>query len=165
MTDATAARWASPRARLAAFFAWLALIAAASAPGVRLAQASEPERLQIVTAGGPREFLVEVAHNDAERARGLMFRRFMPKDRGMLFKFDGEAPVTMWMRNTYIPLDMVFIGRDGRIVSIAENTEPLSERTIASGGPVIGVLEVNAGTAARDGIKVGDKVRHAMFGN
>ena len=89
------------------------------------------ETLQIVSSGGKtHRFSVEVMRNDEERARGLMFRRFMPADRGMLFDFKVEKPVMMWMKNTYIPLDMIFVARDGRIVSIAENTEPLSERRI-----------------------------------
>ena len=100
---------------------------------------------------------------DADRAQGLMFRRFLPPDRGMLFDFEAEQPVMMWMKNTILPLDMVFIGADGRIVNIAESTEPMSERTIPSEGPVIAVLELNAGAAARAGLKTGDAVRHPMF--
>jgi uncharacterized membrane protein (UPF0127 family) len=122
------------------------------------------ETLQIVSSGGKtHRFSVEVMRNDEERARGLMFRRFLPADRGMLFDFKVEQPVMMWMKNTYISLDMIFIARDGRIVSIAANTEPLSERTIPSGGPTYGVLEVNGGVAARLGIKAGDRVEHAIF--
>ena len=129
------------------------------------ARAVEPERLEIITAAGPQVFSVEVMRTDADRAQGLMFRRFLPPDRGMLFDFEAEQPVMMWMKNTFIPLDMVFIGKNGHIVSIAENTEPLSETTIPSGGAVAGVLEVPAGTAARTGMKAGDMVRHKMFGN
>ena len=129
------------------------------------ARAADLEKLEIVTAAGPQIFSVEVMRNDAERARGLMHRRFLPADRGMLFDFQAEQPVMMWMRNTIIPLDMVFIARDGKIVNIAENTEPLSETTIPSDGPVTAVLELNAGTAARLAIKKGDSARHAMFGN
>ena len=92
-----------------------------------------------------------------------MFRRYLPDDRGMLFDFGKDEVVQMWMKNTYIPLDMVFVGRDGRVVSIAADTEPLSERTISSGGPVTGVIELNAGAAAKMGLKVGDQVRHPMF--
>jgi uncharacterized membrane protein (UPF0127 family) len=121
------------------------------------------EPLQIVSSGKTHNFSVEVMRNDEERARGLMFRRFMPADRGMLFDFKVEQPVMMWMKNTYIPLDMIFTARDGRIVSIAENAEPLSERTIPSGPAAYAVLEVNAGTAARLGIKAGDRMEHAIF--
>lgn len=121
------------------------------------------EALRIVAASGPHRFAVEVMRNDEDRARGLMFRRFLPADRGMLFDFTREEPVMMWMKNTFIPLDMIFIARDGSIVSIAENTEPMSERTIPSGRPALAVLEVNAGTAARLGLKAGDRVEHALF--
>ncbi len=121
------------------------------------------EKLDIVTAGGPRDFQVEVMRTEPERERGLMFRRFLPADRGMLFVTQRAAPAMMWMKNTYIPLDMVFIGADGRVVSTAENAEPLSERVIPSGGPALGVLELNAGTVAKYGIKAGDKVENAMF--
>jgi uncharacterized membrane protein (UPF0127 family) len=88
----------------------------------------------------------------------------MPPDRGMLFDFKEEQPVMMWMKNTYLPLDMVFIARNGTVINVAENTEPMSERTIPSAGPAYAVLEVNAGTAKRIGLKRGDKVTHAMFG-
>ena len=121
------------------------------------------EILQIITASGPQKFSVEVMRTDADRARGLMFRRSMPADRGMLFDFKREEPVMMWMKNTYIPLDMLFMDRSGKIVSIAENAEPLSERTIPSGPPAFAVLEVNAGTAARLGIKPGDRIQHNLF--
>ena len=128
-------------------------------------RAVEPEKLEIVTTSGPLAFSVEVMRTDADRAQGLMFRRYMPQDRGMLFDFEHEAPVMMWMKNTILPLDMVFIGHDGHIVNIAENAEPMSETTIPSAGPVSGVLELNAGTAARLGLKKGDIVHHRMFAN
>ena len=121
------------------------------------------EPLQIVTASGSHKFSVEVMRNDEARARGLMFRRSMPADRGMLFDFKREDHVMMWMKNTYIPLDMVFIARTGIVVSVAQNTEPLSERTIPSGGPAYAVLEVNGGTAAHIGLKAGDRIEHALF--
>lgn len=127
------------------------------------AQSGVFEPLTLVSSSGRHVFQVEVMRNDAQRAQGLMFRRQMAADRGMLFDFEREAPVSMWMKNTYLPLDMIFIDRHGRIVNIAENTEPLSERTIPSAGPVLGVLEVNAGTARRLGLKAGDVVEHSMF--
>ncbi len=122
------------------------------------------ETLTIVTASGPHPFQVEVMRTDEERGRGLMERRFMPADRGMLFDFHREEPVAMWMKNTYIPLDMVFIRKDGTVQRIAERTEPLSERTIESGAPVLGVLELNGGAASQIGLKPGDKVQHPLFG-
>jgi len=93
-----------------------------------------------------------------------MFRRFLPQDRGMLFIFEAERPVAMWMKNTYLPLDMIFIGKTGRVVSLVENAEPLSEKIIPSGAPAYGVLEVNAGAAAKIGLKIGDTVRYPAFG-
>ncbi len=122
------------------------------------------ETLSIASQGGQRQtFRVEVARNDADRAQGLMFRRSMPADQGMLFDFGRVEPVSMWMQNTYLSLDMLFIRPDGTIARIAANTEPLSTRTIPSGEPVLAVLELNAGTAARLGIKAGDRVEHPVF--
>ena len=134
---------------------------AQAAPQVTAEAALEP--LRIVTAGGARDFNVEVMRDDQQRARGLMYRRSLPANQGMLFDFKVEQPVMMWMKNTYISLDMIFIARNGAIVSIAENTEPLSERTIPSGGPAWAVLEVNGGIAAKLGIRKGDRVEHAIF--
>jgi uncharacterized membrane protein (UPF0127 family) len=127
------------------------------------AVAASIERLEIVTRSGVVVIEVEIAVTDEERAQGLMFRRELPEGRGMLFDFRGEGPVTMWMRNTYVSLDMFFIRADGTIARIAENTEPLSEAHIVSGAPVKAVLEVVAGTAKRFGIRPGDKVGHRIF--
>jgi uncharacterized protein len=121
------------------------------------------ERLVIVSSGARHSFEVEVMRTDEERARGLMFRRYMPANRGMLFDFNAVAPVSMWMKDTFIPLDMIFIRADGVIARIAENTDPLSTRTISSGEPVLGVLELNGGAAAKLGIKPGDRVEHPLF--
>ena len=99
-----------------------------------------------------------------QHATGLMFRRELPEGQGMLFDFKAEQPVSFWMKNTYISLDMIFIRGDGRILRIAEHTEPLSERLIHSGGPVRAVLEVIAGTAKKLGIGPGDRVAHPIFG-
>jgi uncharacterized membrane protein (UPF0127 family) len=130
--------------------------------GAASAQNFEP--LAIVTQGGARHaFQVEVARNDADRAQGLMYRRSMPADRGMLFDFGRVEPVAMWMQNTYLSLDMLFIRPDGSIARVGANAEPLSTRTIPSGEPVLAVLELNAGTAARLGIKAGDRVEHPIF--
>ena len=144
---------------------WIALVisclAIMFAPPRADAQSLEP--LSIATAGGPRRFEVEVARNDADRAQGLMFRRSLAADRGMLFDFGRSEAVSMWMQNTYISLDMIFIRPDGTVARVAERTEPLSQRIISSGEPVNAVLEVPAGTAQRLGIKPGDRVEHAMF--
>jgi len=121
------------------------------------------ERLQIITATGAHEFQVEIAADDATRERGLMNRRYMVADHGMLFEFDREAPVSFWMKNTYIPLDMIFISRAGVVTNIIADAEPLSERVIPSGPPCAAVVELNGGAAAAIGLKVGDKVRHPFF--
>ena len=108
-------------------------------------------------------FSVELAVTDNDRARGLMFRKELPEGTGMLFDFGSDQEVAMWMKNTLIPLDMMFIEADGRIRRIAENTEPMSERIIPSGGPVRAVLEVIGGTARKYGIAAGDRVAHPWF--
>jgi uncharacterized membrane protein (UPF0127 family) len=140
----------------------LTLISLAAAPSARAQQALE--NVEIVTSDGLHRFSVEVMRTPEQLAQGLMFRRYMPDDRGMLFDFKIEQPVQFWMKNTYLPLDMFFIAKDGKIVSIKENAEPLSEALIPSGGPVVGVLEVNAGTAARIHAKPGDMVLASIFG-
>jgi len=139
--------------------AWLLL-----AGPLPAAAAGPPETLEIVSKSGVHLFAVELATNDEERSRGLMFRKELPDGQGMLFDFVNVQPVSFWMRNTYIPLDMIFIRADGRILRIAENTEPLSERMVPSGGPVRAVLEVIAGTARKLGIAPGDRVAHRIFG-
>ncbi len=125
--------------------------------------AARTEPLGIVTKSGRQSFDVEVMRNDADRARGLMYRRSMPANRGMLFDFERAQPVTMWMKNTYLSLDMVFIRADGTIARIAADTEPLSTKVIPSNEPVLAVLELNAGTAAKLGIRAGDRVEHPLF--
>jgi uncharacterized membrane protein (UPF0127 family) len=144
---------------------WLMLIVLALAGVVaRGATAQEKlEELTIVTSSGPHPFSVEVMRTGQQRERGLMFRRFLPPDRGMLFDFKSEQPIMMWMKNTYLPLDMIFISRSGKVVRIAQNTEPLSERIVASGAPAYAVLEVNAGTSMKIGLGIGDKIRHSIF--
>jgi uncharacterized protein len=144
------------RRLLVAFGLWAVLASSV------LAQQLDP--LTILSQGGQKHvFQVEVARNDAERAQGLMFRRSMPADYGMLFDFGRVEPVSMWMQNTYLPLDMLFIRKDGTVARIATNTEPLSTRTIPSGEPVLAVLELNGGIAAKLGLKPGDRVEHAIF--
>lgn len=121
------------------------------------------QTLEIVTKSGVKVFNVEIARTAEERERGLMYRKELPDGQGMLFDFSPEQEVSMWMRNTYVSLDMIFIRADGRILRIAENTKPLSERIISSGGPVKAVLEVVAGTARKDGIAAGDRVASPLF--
>ena len=119
--------------------------------------------LEIASKTGVHSFTVEVVGTDEERAKGLMFRRELPEGRGMLFDFRRERPVAFWMKNTYVPLDMIFIRADGRILRIAENTQPMSESLVPSGGPVLAVLEVIAGTAKKLGIEPGDRVSYPIF--
>ncbi|MGO4872349.1 MAG: DUF192 domain-containing protein [Roseiarcus sp.] len=126
-------------------------------------RADEFDSLTIATASGVHAFQVEIAGDEAAREKGLMYRRYMPADRGMLFEFDRDAPVSFWMKNTYIPLDMIFIARDGTVTRIAAGAEPLSETIIPSAGPCVAVLELNGGIAAEIGLRVGDKVRHPFF--
>lgn len=119
--------------------------------------------LTIESAGKNHRFTVEIADTPERRALGLMHRSSLAPDAGMLFDFKVDQPVGMWMRNTRIPLDMLFVARDGRIVNIAERTVPYSETTVASRGAVRAVLELNGGTVARLGIKPGDRLVHPMF--
>lgn len=135
------------------------LSAQADAPAVRFAESS----LVVHTAGGAHPFKVEMAVNDAQRALGLMYRRELAPDRGMLFDFGREIYISMWMRNTFIPLDMLFIGADGRIRYIRERTTPQSLETIEAPERNRAVLEVAAGTVARLGIRLGDRIDHAIF--
>jgi uncharacterized protein len=122
------------------------------------------DTLEIVSKTGVHVFAVELAVTDEQRTRGLMFRRALPEGQGMLFKFEPDQVIQMWMHNTYIPLDMIFIRSDGRILRIAENTKPESDNIISSGAPARGVLEVIAGTARKLGIAPGDRVAHPWFG-
>jgi len=139
----------------------LALVLALVAPGQ--VGALETGTLEIATKSGVRMFSVELAVSNEEREKGLMYRKQVPDGYGMLFDFKQEQPVSMWMKNTYVSLDMIFIRDDGRIARIAENTEVLSERVISSGQPVRAVLEVVAGTARKYGIAPGDKVAYPIF--
>jgi uncharacterized protein len=127
------------------------------------ASAFELQPLEIVTKTGVHSFAVELVTTPEQQAQGLMFRRELPEGQGMLFDFHREQPTTFWMKNTYIPLDMIFIRGDGRILRVAENTVPLSEALVPSGGPVRAVLEVIAGTAKKMGIAPGDRVAHPIF--
>jgi uncharacterized membrane protein (UPF0127 family) len=124
---------------------------------------SAREPLEILTSSGPHDFDVEIARTPLQRETGLMFRRAMSPQYGMLFIFDSERPIAMWMKNTYIPLDMVFVSRAGRVVGIVRNAKPMSEDVIPSVRPVYGVIELNAGVADGIALAVGDRVRHPGF--
>ncbi|WP_247509872.1 DUF192 domain-containing protein [Bradyrhizobium sp. 157] len=127
------------------------------------ARAASVQPLEIATKSGVRVFLVEMATTEEEKTQGLMYRKELPDGKGMLFDFSPEQQISMWMKNTYVPLDMIFIRADGRILRIAENTEPLSTKIVSSGGPARAVLEVIAGTAQKYGIQPGDRVAHPLF--
>jgi uncharacterized protein len=161
----------SPFATLRAAAAGLALaLALVAAP----AAADEPVRepldrlptaeLNVESAGRSHPFKVWIAATEPRRNQGLMFVQALPATRGMLFLFDTPQVATFWMKNTLIPLDLLFIAPDGRIIRIAENAVPHSEATITSMGIVLGVLEVAGGTSQRLGFKAGDRVRYPAFG-
>jgi uncharacterized protein len=128
------------------------------------AQAAGTDTIEIVSSSGVHAFQVELATTEPEREKGLMFRRDLPDGTGMLFDFQHDQQVSFWMHNTYLPLDMLFIRSDGRIMHIAENAKPESDDLVPSGAAVRGVLEVIAGTARTMGIKAGDRVTGAFFG-
>src|SRR5689334_25327823 len=128
------------------------------------ARAASIQPLEIATRSGVHVFSVEMATTEEEKTTGLMYRKELPDGKGMLFDFSPEQQISMWMKNTYISLDMIFIRADGRILRIAENTQPESTAIISSGGLARGVLEVPAGTAQKYGIAPGDRVSHPLFG-
>jgi uncharacterized protein len=127
-------------------------------------RAAGKDTIEVVTRTGVHAFSVELATNAAERAVGLMYRKELPEGHGMLFDFQEEQPVQFWMHNTYIPLDMIFIAADGRVVHVAQDAKPMSDDLIPSRRPARAVLEVIAGTARKFGIVAGDRVTGAFFG-
>lgn len=120
--------------------------------------------LTIETTSGIHYFMVEMALSAAQRERGLMFRDDLGSNEGMLFTSGSDEKIAMWMKNTKLPLDMIFISADGIVAKIAENAEPQSLKVISSDMPVRAVLEVKAGTVRRLQIKPGNNVRNALFG-
>jgi uncharacterized membrane protein (UPF0127 family) len=143
------------RMRLSVALAFVAAVTAlAAVAGPRL------EPLAFETSSGRHEFQVEVAVTPQEREVGLMYRRSLDPDHGMLFDFGKADDVSMWMENTYVSLDMAFVGEDGRVARVEEGAQPLSTRIISSGSPVKYVVELLAGTAKRIGLKPGDRVIH-----
>lgn len=126
----------------------------------------ELELLSIATASGARhDFLIEAVSEPADMALGLGFRTELPAERGMLFLFPTLGPRSFWMKNTFIPLDILFLNPDGTIRNIGKNAQPHDLTTVSSDGPVLHVLELNGGTADRLGIAAGDTVHHPVFGN
>jgi uncharacterized protein len=142
----------------------LLLAVDASASLAQLAQFPTAS-LSIVTAAGPHKFTVEVATTPEQMEQGLMFRQHLAVDAGMLFDFQVPSMATMWMKNTLIPLDMLFVGGDGRIINIHERAVPGSPATIGAAAPARAVIELNGGTAARLGIRPGDRVVFPIFGS
>jgi len=121
--------------------------------------------LTIISATGPHRFKVELAETPAQMTQGLMFRTSLAPNAGMLFDYKQPTAATMWMRNTLIPLDMLFVDAQGRIVNIHQRAVPQSLDVIAAAAPVRAVIELNGGTASRLGIEAGDRVVHPIFGN
>lgn len=147
-------------------FLLLAACGLLALPALAQPQPTLPQsELVIHTAKGAQRFKVELADTDESRARGMMFRTSMAPDAGMLFDFKQEQPASFWMRNTLIPLDMLFIKSDGVILNIHQRAIPRDETGISSAGPVQAVLELNGGTASRLGIRPGDRVEHPIFSN
>ena len=137
----------------------------AAAPGAAAPFPDLPRAgIQVITAGGRHDFKVWIADTEPSRERGLMFVKSLPADHGMLFLFERPQFASFWMKNTYLSLDIVFIGPDGVIVNIARDTEPHSPKAIQSAAPVKGVLELVSGTAAKIGLAAGDRVLHPAFG-
>lgn len=182
MGSRRARAFALPRARRGAAVAlslalgaWLAAAALVAAPPAHAADGTTHESLKeplerfpqarvlIDTGGRTHAFQVWIADTPPRRAQGLMWVRELPADRGMLFVFERPEPMSFWMKNTFIPLDLLFVAPDGRIIRIAENAKPLSLAPIDSMGVARGVLELAGGTARRLGIRAGHRLRHPAF--
>mgnify|MGYP000869960032 CR=1 FL=1 len=145
---------------------FLRAIAAASAAvlvSLPLAACSSDDRLVLHTETGPYEFTVEVVDTAETRARGLMYRQELAEDAGMLFDFLEERQVSFWMQNTFIPLDMIFIGADGLVKTIHVNARPHDTTSIPSRVPVRYVLEIPGGRSVEIGLEPGDRVEHARI--
>lgn len=154
----------SGRLIVAVSLALLAVLAEAGSADGQVMRRFETDTVAIETRGGAsHRFTVELATTSDERSRGLMYRRELASDHGMLFIYPRPREVSMWMKNTYLPLDMLFLDAAGRVVRIAERTTPLSREVISSGERVLAVLEVPGGTAERLDLARGDRVRHPVF--
>ena len=153
---------AAPRAVLFCLLT-AALIAMMGALNAQTEIKMRRDTLTLHTAGGDHRIDIEVAESDREQQRGLMFRQSLGDSEGMLFPYPNAREITMWMRNTFISLDMIFIRGDGIVHRIAADAEPHSETIIASQGDVTAVLEMKAGSARRLGIKPGDRVEYKHF--
>lgn len=143
--------------------AWPACLAGLALLLAGAARACEPDRIEFLTAKGTPAFTIEIADDEDERSRGLMFRKSLDTDAGMLFVYDPPERASFWMKNTFIPLDMIFIDDTGRVESIAAGTVPFSVKPHSSEGAVRAVLEIGAGLAAHNGIAPGVQARHPAF--
>jgi uncharacterized membrane protein (UPF0127 family) len=153
-------------AGLLSLLSWSATLAADDADAKQLDRAFQRSSLQIATPDARlHKFDIWIADDDQRRARGLMFVQRMDDNAGMLFVYPRPQPIAMWMKNTHIALDMLFVSAAGRVERVVEKTEPMSLRTIESGSDVLAVIELNAGTAARLGIRPGARVIHPAFGS
>ena len=145
------------------YFAWLVV----SILGLERVQAQEiafeTSEIWVESGSSQYHFFVEIAETRSQRQRGLMFRPDLPQNTGMLFDFGEETQLSMWMKNTFIPLDMLFVNKQGTIHRIVENTTPLSLKTIPGGAPTMVVIEFNAGVTRRLGIRPGDRIIHGIF--
>lgn len=155
---------------LIALFVPLALLAAGTSAAADIADAAPLDQvfarssLQIATPDARlHSFRVWIADSDARRARGLMFVKHLDTDAGMLFIYPSQQRIAMWMKNTYIPLDMLFVTANGRVAKVVEHTEPQSLKSIESGTEVIAVIELNAGTASKLQLRAGAQVIHPAF--
>lgn len=144
-------------------FRGVAAFAAAAFISLPLAACSDETRLTIHSENGDHVFTVDVVDTPESRAQGLMYRQELAPDAGMLFDFLDERPVSFWMRNTFIPLDMLFIGADGVVRNIHVNARPHDPTSIPSDGPVQFVLEIPGGRSEELGIEAGDTVEHARI--
>ena len=137
--------------------------AAALAPAITAAQPPLPRiPVTLVIGRDKKRYDAELARTPAQQSAGLMFRKAMARDQGMLFPFATPQPVSFWMENTILPLDIVFIGPDRRILNIAADAKPFSKNFVYSAGVTAAVLELNAGEAARIGLRPGDKVDYTL---
>jgi uncharacterized protein len=147
-------------------FVGTALLLAFAAPSAYAQLETFPKaELTIVSSSGPHKFTVEVATTPGQMEQGLMFRRSLAPEAGMIFDYSAPSMASMWMKNTLIPLDMLFVDAQGRVINIHERAIPGSLEPISAAAPARAVIELNGGTAARLGIKPGDRVIFPMFGN
>ena len=141
----------------------VALMLLGSVLAASAAQALDTGELTIQTRQGPLTYFVEVARTPSERSQGLMFRKQLPKDHGMLFVFERTQSVSFWMDNTPIPLDLLFADAEGEVVNLHANAVPFSQDLIPSRQPIRYVLEIPGGVAKQRGIRVGDRLRSALI--